>query len=439
MNAYQLKFSPAVERDRDIPSQNSDRFTNSSPLAAVVREDPNCPTLYADPRYFFNATYLTAELKQLFKETIGILCGQPHSDRHIFPLVGDRDFSETFLCLYHLTKHPQELRQIPQLVSLPTSDSFKVAAFVSFDLDIHTGIEVEPGLRIFTPWGYLAWQLGGTFAYSLVKIHDEQRVAPSEYLLRSFLGDFSTLLLLEDFLDYVEQTVDILGRDAQFSQQLLIFIQNLTAVVEGKSNIVLVYSLPATEDNLMAAIAQRVNPNDRPNQDNDAETGNFASIETSEIPSKIQPSEQKIKQAIAVVSLDEHTYHPRPVSAPKRRQKTRAKIWAAKSDRTKGKIQQIAHPASDRIWAAKSDRTKGKIKQIAHPASERIWAAKSDRTKGKIQQIAHPASDRLRKDTAVPCPYKDGGTAVIPTLYRWHKLSEIDLVIKKLMARSPPQ
>jgi len=35
-----------------------------------------------------------------------------------------------------------------------------------------------------TPWGYLAWQIGGNDAYVMVETEDQQRIAPGNDVLR---------------------------------------------------------------------------------------------------------------------------------------------------------------------------------------------------------------------------------------------------------------
>ncbi len=451
MNAYQLKFWPAVRRDRDIEHQNYDYFnTITSSLSAVVRQDRNCLSLYRDPRQFFNSTYITAELKQLFKEVLGGLCGQPQGKNaqmsNIFPLVGDRDFSQTFLCLYHLTKNRPELSQVPQLFSLPNPESVQVAALTEFDLDIHSGIEVEPGLRIFTPWGYLAWQLGGSFAYSLLKIHDAQRVAPSEYLLRQLMSDRPTLILLEYFVDYVHRAIDVLGTDDSFLQQLLIFIQNLTVVVEELSNTVLVCSLPANEASLVTVVESLVNPNDETNGNNPLETSNSIEqpnpvelyyaetpsfkpshnpVETrnkvlhSKIKPPIQENISENTKAIAVVSLDEQTYYSRSVSTPKRRQKTVAKIWTT-GDRIKP-VSFVPDLIKNTNYCIKGDRVHlNFVNPFVKPKhiDKYFGGARAKHSESKCSVFPNLNNQ---------------------SLCQGHKISKIDLCANQIIARSPPK
>jgi hypothetical protein len=494
MNAYQLKFWQPVKPNPDIAAKNSDsckgsasrhRPTDISPFAAVVQQDPTCPRGYRDPRHFFNATYLTAELKQLFKEVLGGLCGE---GQRIFALEKSGDVSQTFLALYHLTKYRPELQQFTQFLSLPNPQLVQVAGLTTFDLEIKSGMEIKPGLRIFTPWGYLAWQLGGSFAYSLVKIHDEQRIAPSQYLLQQLIGINPKLLLLEELLDYVQKAIAILGIDDPFIPEILIFIENLIAVVEQSANTVLVYSLPATETNLLTAVKTLINPSLmascrgeaysptgmasltgqaslaknrqfpprmlRPYAHNIAKTRQFsprmvrrwekARKNQAKYTSEISEIKDK-KQAIAVFSLDEHTYYYRSVPRSNRRQKTPAKIakiWEIKSDRC------------PRVWflsSAVKKRNKfiienqpylkfvsilRKLNYINKPFYQLI----SKHWYGKLSVFMPKLFVRMLR------PYIRGILAgdrsnhsINQPLNQWDKLSKIDGAFKAVIARSPPK
>ncbi len=179
-------------------------------------------------------------------------------------------------------------------MTLPNPQFVQIAGLTNFDLETKSGIEIKPGLRIFTPWAYLAWQLGGSLAYSLVKIHAQQRIAPSQYLLRQLIGNRPTLLPVEDFLDYVQNALAIFVIDAPFIPEILIFIENLLAVVEKSPYTVLVYTLPATETNLLTAVKNLVNPP----QENQPD---YLTINP-----KIEPT-VKDKAAATLVGLDEES------------------------------------------------------------------------------------------------------------------------------------
>jgi len=73
----------------------------------------------------------------------------------------------------------------------------KVAAFIGIDIGASTGVQIENGPRILTPWGYLAWQIGGNDAYVMVETEDQQRIAPTMFSGKCLA---IYLLLLDEFL-----------------------------------------------------------------------------------------------------------------------------------------------------------------------------------------------------------------------------------------------
>jgi hypothetical protein len=517
MNTYQLKFWQPVKPDPDIAGQNRDsrkgsaarhRPTDISPFAAVVRQHPTCPQVYRDPRHFFNATYLTAELKQLFKGVLGGLCGE---GQRIFSLGGKGDISQTFLGLYHLTKYRPELQQVTQFLTLPNPQFVQVAGLTNFDLEIKSGMEIKPGLRIFTPWGYLAWQLGGSFAYSLVKIHDEQRVAPSQYLLRQLMGVRDsvaeqyrpTLLLVEDFLDYVQNAIAIFGIDAPFIPEILIFIENLLAVVEKSPYTVLVYSLPATETNLLTAVKNLLNSHLIINSRSEAykPTGmasltgqksmgknrqfspqmlrshahnigknrqfsprmlrpSYMSKKQNKLPKMLRFLEKiyinnytnltlkanikAINQNCAVVKLDEHSYYYRSVSQ-NIAQKKAAKIWRVKGDRCR-----IAWSLSSVVKKHNNLLKKNhnylifistlrqlnyiNITKLFYQVIPKHWDRKLSLFMPNF--VAQMIEQYI---SGILVGYRSNYSIKNQPLNQWHKLSEIDVAFKEVIARSPPK
>ncbi|MGK7953055.1 MAG: DUF499 domain-containing protein [Xenococcaceae cyanobacterium] len=94
-----------------------------------------------------------------------------------------------------------------------------------------TGVEVESGKRILTPWGYMAWKIGGAETYALLETEDQQRIAPGNDVLRKVFGNDPVLLLLDKFLVYVESAMALPVGDSTFGRQVSTFIQKLTEVV----------------------------------------------------------------------------------------------------------------------------------------------------------------------------------------------------------------
>ncbi|MEH1798445.1 MAG: DUF499 domain-containing protein [Nostoc sp.] len=246
-SAYQLKpWTQVVTPHSDILSGNLDNATYAASLSLVVRQDPNCPPVYRNARDFFNATYLTTALKKLLTDVLKSLRGDA-GDRVLqlrTPFGGGKTHS--LISLYHITKNRSDLQSITQLDELPNPGDVRVAHFIGFEAGAIKGIEIDDSPPIFTPWGYLAWQLGGHEAYSLLATEDQQKVAPGNEVWRKILGDTPNLILIDELLVFVESAMAVQVGDSNFGRQVLIFIQKLTEIVRELPKTVLVYSLQAS-------------------------------------------------------------------------------------------------------------------------------------------------------------------------------------------------
>ncbi|MGL5872515.1 MAG: ATP-binding protein [Xenococcaceae cyanobacterium] len=246
-NAYQLKpWTQIVTPHPDILEGRLDSSTYAASLGSVVRGDATCPRVYRDAREFFKATYMTQELRRLLEGVLRGLKGEK-GDRVLqlrTPFGGGKTHS--LVSLYHLVNSRDKLQDFPELATLPDPGAVKTVAFIGLDVGASTGIEVEPGKRILTPWGYMAWEIGGAEAYALVETEDQQRIAPGNDVLRKVFGNDPVLLLLDEFLVYVENAMALPVGDSTFGRQVLTFIQKLTEVVRELPKTVLVYSLQAS-------------------------------------------------------------------------------------------------------------------------------------------------------------------------------------------------
>ena len=246
-NAYQLKpWTQVVTPHDDILEGNLDSSTYAASLGSVVRGDDTCPRVYRDAREFFKATYMTKELRSLLAGVLRGLNGEK-GDRVLqlrTPFGGGKTYS--LVSLYHLVENRDKLQDFPELATLPNPGKVETVAFIGLDVGASTGVEVEPGKRVLTPWGYMAWQIGGAEAYALVETEDQQRIAPGNDVLRTIFGNDPVLLLLDEFLVYVESAMALPVGDSTFGRQVLTFIQKLTEVVRELPKTVLVYSLQAS-------------------------------------------------------------------------------------------------------------------------------------------------------------------------------------------------
>ena len=94
-----------------------------------------------------------------------------------------------------------------------------------------------------TPWGEIAFQLGGAAGFKVVEEHENQMIAPAGEVIRKFLPkDRPSLILVDELMNYISR-----NRKSGLSTQLYNFIQNLSEEVRGNNKVVLVASITASE------------------------------------------------------------------------------------------------------------------------------------------------------------------------------------------------
>lgn len=242
--AYRLKpWTEVVRPHDDIVAGNLEMSTYAADLGAVDRQDPNTPRVYRDPGEFFRTTYPTRNLRELFRDVLGVLSGRS-GDRVIqlrTPFGGGK--THALLGLYHLVALRDAISP-RDLDGIPDPGPGRVAVLSGLDLDPRTPRVVD-GLAIHTLWGEFAFRLGGQPAYEKVRVHDETGTAPGGNVLRAVIGTGPVLILLDEVLVYVERAGGKTGADP-LRRQVMLFLQALTEVVRNLPHAATVYSLQAS-------------------------------------------------------------------------------------------------------------------------------------------------------------------------------------------------
>ncbi len=251
----------------------------------------NCaPPDYQKPDRFFARTYLTKNLSTLATEVIRRLSGQRTETSAVFNLATQFGGGKThaLTLLYHLARNGAASHKwagVPQLLAAAGVKEVPKAAtavFVGAEFDSIRGRGGEEGEPLRkTPWGEIAWQLGGANAFALVAEHEKAKIAPSGEVIRevlkvvqasslqvsklqvqaSSLHDSGrqdacptgltksgrqdacpTLILMDELMNYVSR-----NRKNGLGTQLYHFLQNLSEVARGLDGVVLAVSIPASE------------------------------------------------------------------------------------------------------------------------------------------------------------------------------------------------
>lgn len=217
--------------------------------------DGRAPLDYRDPERFFARTYLTAGYSAMTVEVMRRLAGENLGTSPGVNLTTQFGGGKThFLTLlYHLFRAGDAARKWPgvrellEAAGLSTVPKARVAVFIGnrFDFVVGVGVEGEPKRK--TPWGDLAWQLGGPELFALVQEHDEKGVVPGGEVLQRFFEKGPTLILMDEVLSFLRRAREAGEPYSRLGSQFYSFLDVLTREVVGTTNGVLVVSLPLSE------------------------------------------------------------------------------------------------------------------------------------------------------------------------------------------------
>ena len=214
--------------------------------------DGTAPEDYQDPVRFFEKTFLTTTLLELAGQVARRLNGVKTETSAVFNLATQFGGGKThaLTLLYHLGEqgpHAQKMMGVQRILTvagqkdIPKTSS---AIFVGTEFDSLTGRGGADGTPVRkTPWGEIAWQLGGQDAFNLVAEHDQQGISPGgDVLDRLIPDDKPCLILMDELMNYISR-----NRHSGLSEQFYNFLQNLTETARSKDATVLAVSIPASE------------------------------------------------------------------------------------------------------------------------------------------------------------------------------------------------
>lgn len=212
------------------------------------------PLDYQDPRRFFERTYLTETLKEFSAEVVARLSGKTVETNAVFNLSTQFGGGKThaLTLVYHLAQAGTKaygwpgVMDIVNAAGVSTIPEAATAIFVGTEFDSLTGRGGDDGTPLRkTPWGEIAFQLGGASAFEKVRDHDQRMVAPGGDVIRSFIPkDKPSLILMDEIINYTNRSRKI-GNG--MAEQLQTFIHNLSETARSQNSVVLAISVPASE------------------------------------------------------------------------------------------------------------------------------------------------------------------------------------------------
>jgi hypothetical protein len=207
---------------------------------------------YQDPVRFFERTYLTKNLLAVTAEVQRRLSGITTEASAVYNMTTQFGGGKThaLALLYHLAKAGSAAKAyagVPAILQkggLEDVPEAHVGIFVGTRFSLLKGAGGDDGTpKRKTPWGELAWQLGGKESYEAIREYDEQGIAPSGSDIRAMIPkDKPSLLLIDEVMNYICGE-----RKTKRAGEMYRFLMNLSEEITGIHQAVAVVSIPASE------------------------------------------------------------------------------------------------------------------------------------------------------------------------------------------------
>ena len=195
----------------------------------------------ADAGRFFADSYPTRGLRALLGDVCRRLAGR--GDAAVFRL--DTAFgggkTHGLIALVHAARGMAGVGNAAEFLdpALVPARPVRVAAFDGVNADPANGRRMDGEVRARTPWGEIAYALGGRAGFELVRASDESGAAPGAGTLQELFGGEPALVLLDELSIYLRKARRQPGADGQ----LTAFLSTLFGAVARTPNAAAVYTL----------------------------------------------------------------------------------------------------------------------------------------------------------------------------------------------------
>lgn len=211
------------------------------------------PKEYQDAVAFFDRTYITEGMRLLLTQVIQRLGGKGGDPVIQLQTAFGGGKTHTMLAVYHLATRKvalSELAGIPAIV-----DQAGIMDVPQARVAVLDGNALAPGQpwkhgrqTIKTLWGELAWQLGGSDGFALVKEADSTGTSPGKDVLRDVLAQYAPcVVLIDELVAYVRQFSEGQTLSGGTYDTNLSFVQALTEAVKLVPNAIVLASLPESD------------------------------------------------------------------------------------------------------------------------------------------------------------------------------------------------
>jgi hypothetical protein len=224
--------------------------------------DGSAPSVYQDPEQFFARTYLTTNLTSIAAEVVRRLSGEHTETSAVFNMATQFGGGKThaLTLLYHLAINGSAaddwsgVKKLLERAGVSSVPEAATAVFVGTEFDSLSGRGGDDGTPLRkTPWGEIAYQIGGDAAFKEVAEHDAKMIAPAGDVIRRFLPEGKPcLILIDELMHYISRV-----RKKDGAAQVYNFMHSLSETARGSDrNMVLCVALPASLETEMNAADQ---------------------------------------------------------------------------------------------------------------------------------------------------------------------------------------
>ena len=208
---------------------------------------------YQDATAFYDRTFITEGMRLLLTQVAQRLCGKGGEPVIQLQTAFGGGKTHTMLAVYHLATRKcglSDLAGIPSLIEQAGLMDLPQARVAVLDGTAHApGQPWKHGrTAVRTLWGELAWQLGGSEGFALIKEADATGTSPGKDLLRELLAQYAPcVVLIDELVAYVRQFADGQTLSGGSYDSNLSFIQALTEATKLVPNAIVLASLPESE------------------------------------------------------------------------------------------------------------------------------------------------------------------------------------------------
>ncbi|MDH2902311.1 MAG: DUF499 domain-containing protein [archaeon] len=208
---------------------------------------------YQDPIEFFKRTYLTAGMTRLLAVALQRVSGEAIQPVIKVQTAFGGGKTHSMMAIYHLLNGKAVVNQLEGIQGILTNAGTKKLPKASFAILVGSDLDPSKGksygkTKVNTLWGQIAYQIGGSDAYEIVRTSDEKGVSPGSDTLIEILDKFGPcVILIDEMVTYMRNIYGVEGLPSGSFDSNISFIHSLTEAVKRSKASLLVASIPESD------------------------------------------------------------------------------------------------------------------------------------------------------------------------------------------------